>query len=148
MVSNTTPHTNTQQLVNSENFHLEYRSSSGVGIIKWTLPAHTDLRVKEDHFKTVCQKLYKDFLARFFIDLDVFIIPSRLIVDDSEIYNLPKGRSKVRFDTVGDCNVLVCQWHLPSYLVEYFNSDTAIPFKDCWDLNQLAETFDDYLGKR
>lgn len=158
MVSNTITLTNNTQWVNKERFNVEYRSSSGVGIIKWYLPTTRELnknaaeKISKKELEKLYQLLSKNFLARTFIDLDIFLLPDAAVwLHDSgykdDPYSLPKGRSKVRIDETDEGSVLVCQWHLPSHLLEYFNShiNDDKSFENHWDRSQLADTVFDYL---
>lgn len=158
MVSNTTTLTNKIPWASKETFKVEYRSSTGVGIIKWKLPTTRDLnkiseeKISKKELEKLYQLLSKSFLARSFIDLDIFILPdAALWLHDADYrddpYSLPKGRSKVRIDETEDGSVLVCQWHLPSHLIEYFNiqNDDSAVFEKHWDREQLIDTVTDYL---
>ena len=158
MVGNTITLTNNTQWVNEDRFKVEYRSNSGVGIIKWYLPTTRELNkvTAEKISKKELDKLYhllsKSFLARTFIDLDIFLLPDAAMwMHDAgykdDPYGLPKGRSKVRIDETDEGSILVCQWHLPSHLLEYFNSHSADgkSFGKHWDRNQLADTVVEYL---
>ena len=143
-------------LLHANNMVTEYRSASGIGIIRWCLPDQdyirsiTDADINGVELDKLYQRLQKDFLARSFIDLDLFVLPNDaawLNGLDDDLYSLPKGRSKVRIDDVDGGKVLICQWHLPSHLVEYFTSnDTS--FDEHWDREQLDEVIVDYLNIR
>ncbi len=159
MVGNTTTLTKNIPWANKDRFNVEYRSNTGVGIIKWYLPTTRELnkvaaeKISKKELEKLYQLLTKSFLARSFIDLDIFLLPDTAMwLHDAgyndDPYRLPKGRSKVRIDDSDEGSVLVCQWHLPSHLLEYFNShtDDEKSFEHRWDRTQLAETVLDYLN--
>lgn len=145
MEDNITQHSNNLPQ-GSDPIVTEYRSNSGVGIIRWTLPNQSELSqvagaaIDVDDVERLHQRLQKAFLARNFIDLDLFVVP------DADQYGLPKGRSKVRIDCAGVNKILVCQWHLPSHLVEYFNAGDGASFDSCWDRSQIIDVITDYIG--
>lgn len=158
MVSNTTTLTNKIPWANKDKFKVEYRNNNGVGIIKWCLPTARELnkvtpdKISKKQLEKLYQLLTKSFLARSFIDLDIFLLPDSAIwLHDAgykdDPYSLPKGRSKVRIDETDEGSVLVCQWHLPSHLIEYFNSHISDDksFENRWDRDQLADTVVEYL---
>jgi hypothetical protein len=154
MVDNIIQHSNNTPQANNP-IVTEYRSNSGVGIIRWKLPdLHeltrlTSTTISAEDVERLHQQLQKIFLARNFIDLDLFVMPDEptwLSAPDADPYELPKGRSKVRIDDDGGSKTLVCQWHLPSHLVEYFNAGEGMSFDSCWDRNQIIEVITDYIG--
>ena len=157
MASNTIPHTNNTQWASNGSLKTEYRPTNGIGIIRWRLPTHSELteitkkKIKEDVVEKLYQRLVKDFLARNFIDLDLFVLPESSVwlsgIDNIDVYALPKGRSKVRIDDIDGEKILTCQWHLPSHLVEYFNihqNDSDL-FDRHWDRQQIIELIIDYI---
>lgn len=158
MENSITAHTKIALLVNEKHFNVEHRSNNGIVIIKWRLPVARELnkfleeKISKKNLEKLYHKLVKSFLSREFIDLDIFQIPDNSVwrfADDysKDVYNLPKGRSKVRIDNTDDGDMLICQWHLPSHLSEYFSTYSLDDnfFKNHWDLEVLSDTVLEYI---
>lgn len=157
MENSITAHTKIALLVNEKHFNVEYRNN-GIVIIKWRLPLAKEInklleeKISKKDLEKLYQKLVKSFLSREFIDLDIFQIPDDyiwLFSDDyrKDVYDLPKGRSKVRIDDSDNGNMLICQWHLPSHLIEYFStySQNDSFFKNHWNFEVLSDTVLEYI---